>query len=83
MTSVNPPTPVGFPLAPTVTPTSYGTGPVSDPELDHHRQRQATMITKTDSPFLAHSDSPTTLGRSLASIGRERPVVFDELMAAR
>lgn len=40
------------------------------------------MITKTDSPFLVRSASPTTLGSTLAGIGRTSPVVFDELMAA-
>jgi cytochrome P450 len=40
------------------------------------------MITSADSAFLVHSDSPTTLGRTLAEVGRDDPVVFDELMAA-
>jgi cytochrome P450 len=39
-------------------------------------------ISSTDSAFLVRSASPATLGRTLAAIGRDRPVVFDELMAA-
>src|SRR5436190_2229065 len=40
------------------------------------------MITAMDSAFGATFDSPQTLGRRLAAIGRERPVVFDERMGA-
>ena len=40
------------------------------------------MITSTDSALVASSDSPTGLDRALAAIGRERPVMSDELMAA-
>jgi cytochrome P450 len=40
------------------------------------------MITAADSAFLVHSASPATLGRTLAEIGRDQPVVFDEFMAA-
>lgn len=36
----------------------------------------------TESPFAVRSGSPTTLGRALAAMGRNRPVVFDEHMAA-
>ncbi len=41
-----------------------------------------TTIGTTDSAFLVRSASPATLGRTLAAVGRDRPVVFDELMAA-
>jgi cytochrome P450 len=40
------------------------------------------MISSADSAFLVRSASPTTLGRTLAEIGRDEAVVFDELMAA-
>jgi cytochrome P450 len=40
------------------------------------------MITNVDSPFLASSESPAAFGQALAAIGRERPVVYDEAMAA-
>jgi cytochrome P450 len=36
----------------------------------------------TESPFAVRSTSPTTLGRALSALGRDRPVAFDELMAA-
>ncbi len=36
----------------------------------------------TESPFAVRSASPATLGRALAAMGRDRPVVFDDLMAA-
>jgi cytochrome P450 len=35
-----------------------------------------------ESPFAVRSASPTTLGRTLAAMGRDQPVVFDDLMAA-
>jgi len=35
-----------------------------------------------ESPFAVRSASPATLGRTLAAMGRDRPVVFDDLMAA-
>lgn len=35
-----------------------------------------------ESPFAVRSESPATLGRTLAAMGRDRPVVFDDLMAA-
>lgn len=41
-----------------------------------------TMITATESLFAARSFSPATLGHSLAVLGQEQPVVYDELMAA-
>lgn len=40
------------------------------------------MIKSAESVFLARAESPAALGRALAAIGRTRPVVFDELMAA-
>lgn len=40
------------------------------------------MIASADSPFLARSTSPAALGGTLASIGREHPVIFDEAMGA-
>ncbi|GAA3288982.1 cytochrome P450 [Dactylosporangium vinaceum] len=40
------------------------------------------MIAMTESAFGVRSASPATLGGSLAAIGRDRPVVFDELMGA-
>ncbi|WP_020524459.1 cytochrome P450 [Catelliglobosispora koreensis] len=40
------------------------------------------MIPRAESPFLVRSVSPTGLGSTLAEHGRERPVVFDELMGA-
>ncbi|CRK54986.1 putative cytochrome P450 hydroxylase [Alloactinosynnema sp. L-07] len=40
------------------------------------------MITIAESAFMARSDSPMTLGRTLAALGRENPVVFDERMGA-
>jgi cytochrome P450 len=40
------------------------------------------MIASTESAFGVRSGSPATLGGTLAAIGRERPVVFDELMGA-
>lgn len=36
----------------------------------------------TTSPFAVRSESPTTLGRTLATMGLDAPVVFDDLMAA-
>ncbi len=36
----------------------------------------------TESPFAVRSTSPTTLGSALSALGRDRPVAFDELMAA-
>lgn len=35
-----------------------------------------------ESPSAGRSGSPVTLGRTLAAMGQDRPVVFDELMAA-
>lgn len=40
------------------------------------------MIKLADSAFLARSESPATIGRRLAEVGRDAPVVYDELMAA-
>lgn len=40
------------------------------------------MITAAESVFAAQFDSPTTLGRRLAALGRELPVVFDQRMGA-
>lgn len=40
------------------------------------------MIAYTESAFGVRSGSPATLGGTLAAIGRDRPVVFDELMGA-
>lgn len=40
------------------------------------------MITVAESVFAAQFDSPMTLGRTLAALGRERPVVFDQRMGA-
>ena len=40
------------------------------------------MIKSVDSAFLVRSESPSTIGRTLAAIGRDEPVVYDELMAA-
>lgn len=40
------------------------------------------MIRTADSAFLVSSESPTTIGRTLAAMGRAEPVVYDELMAA-
>lgn len=40
------------------------------------------MIPAAESAFARRSPSPATLGRSLAALGRETPVVFDELMNA-
>ena len=40
------------------------------------------MIPSAESPFAARSSSPSTLGSSLAAIGREHPVILDELMGA-
>ena len=40
------------------------------------------MITIAESAFLAKSDSPATIGQTLAALGRDQPVVHDELMAA-
>jgi cytochrome P450 len=40
------------------------------------------MITIAESAFLAKSESPAAIGQALAALGREQPVVHDELMAA-
>jgi cytochrome P450 len=40
------------------------------------------MIASTESAFGVRSGSPATLGGTLAAIGRDQPVVFDELMGA-
>lgn len=40
------------------------------------------MITRTESVFGVRSGSPAGLGSALAAIGRDRPVVVDELMGA-
>jgi len=40
------------------------------------------VVTTAESPFAAQSSSPATLGRSLAALGQEQPVVHDQLMAA-
>ncbi|SDJ27803.1 Cytochrome P450 [Actinokineospora alba] len=40
------------------------------------------MITVAESVFAAQFDSPMTLGRRLAALGREVPVVFDQRMGA-
>lgn len=40
------------------------------------------MITIAESAFLAKSESPATIGQALAALGRDEPVVHDELMAA-
>ncbi|MFI5915242.1 cytochrome P450 [Dactylosporangium sp. NPDC051541] len=40
------------------------------------------MIAMTESAFGVRSASPAALGITLAAIGRDRPVVFDELMGA-
>ncbi|MBV1850552.1 cytochrome P450 [Catellatospora tritici] len=40
------------------------------------------MIAAADSAFARRSGSPATLGRTLAALGRQQPVVFDELMNA-
>jgi cytochrome P450 len=39
-------------------------------------------IAAAESPFAARSASPTALGETLGAMGKARPVVFDELMAA-
>jgi cytochrome P450 len=41
-----------------------------------------TVISTEDSAFLTRSASPAAIGRTLAAIGRDTPVVYDELMAA-
>ncbi|GHJ42957.1 hypothetical protein Cs7R123_02990 [Catellatospora sp. TT07R-123] len=40
------------------------------------------MIPAADSAFARRSGSPATLGSTLAELGRQQPVVFDELMNA-
>lgn len=40
------------------------------------------MIKTADSAFLLSSESPATIGRTLAAMGRDEPVIYDELMAA-
>lgn len=40
------------------------------------------MISIAESPFGVRAASPVTLGRSLAALGRDDAVVYDELMAA-
>lgn len=40
------------------------------------------VITTAQSPFTGWHASPCTLGRSLATVGQEQPVVFDEFMGA-
>lgn len=42
----------------------------------------STVLPATESPFAVASTSPTTLGRTLAALGQDEPVVYDELMAA-
>jgi cytochrome P450 len=40
------------------------------------------LIKTADSAFLVESGSPATIGCTLAAMGRDAPVVYDELMAA-
>lgn len=40
------------------------------------------VISTEDSAFSASSASPATIGHTLAAVGRDTPVVYDELMAA-
>src|SRR5262245_53908980 len=42
----------------------------------------STVLPAADSPFAVRSASPSALGRTLAAVGQDQPVVYDELMAA-
>src|SRR6266498_3244965 len=42
----------------------------------------STVLPAAESPFAVRSASPSTLGRTLAALGQDEPVVYDELMAA-